>query len=193
MKSRLHTFVAHTLPGTWLLYVVLFFTFITPSMAEDFINISDIKDCRAISAEQERLLCYDTVIDGGIFNEQQVRQKRAEVFGSKTMANSEPVAPAPPESSSPSSKAGIAEAPPAATKKSRNDSSDSLTVTIVKTRKDGNGFYYFQTAEGQVWKQQNASRWTIDTPFEAVVKAGVMGSFFLEVKGSRGTRVKRVR
>lgn len=197
MKSRSQNILAHTLPGAPLLFVVLFSAFVTPSMAEEFVNISDIKGCRAIKDEQERLVCYDTVMDGGIFNEQKVRQKKVETFGSKTMP---PVEPAVSEPSAPPVKAEVAKAPaestrksPPVPKKSKKDSSDSLAVTIVRTKKDGNGFYYFQTSEGQVWKQQNATKWTIDTPFEADIRAGALGSFFLEVQGSRGTRVKRVR
>lgn len=190
MKPRLQNILAHTLPGTLLLFAVLFFTFIQPSKADEFENITDIKDCRAISNEQERLLCYDTVMDGGIFNEQQVRQQKVEVFGSRTMASPEPAAAEP---TNPSTQSEMAKTTPAPTKETKKDSSDNLTVTIVKTKKDGNGFYYFQTAEGQVWKQQNATRWTISTPFQADIRAGAMGSFFLEVEGSRGTRVKRVR
>ena len=186
MKSRLQYNFALTLTSACPLFFVLSLTFVSSSIAEELINITDIKDCRAISDEQQRLVCYDTVMDGGVFNEQKIRQKQVEVFGSRTMAIPDPVVPA---TSEPSSTVTTVEAP----KKSKKDKDDSLAVTIVRTKKDGNGFYYFQTSEGQVWKQQNASRWTIDTPFEADIRPGALGSFFLEVEGSKGTRVKRMR
>ena len=50
-------------------------------LADEFVNISEIKECRGIAATAERLLCYDTVADGGIFNEQQLQQVRKENFG----------------------------------------------------------------------------------------------------------------
>ena len=50
-------------------------------LADEFVNISDIKECRGIAARAERLLCYDTVADGGVFNEQQLQQVQKENFG----------------------------------------------------------------------------------------------------------------
>lgn len=52
-----------------------------PSLAEEFDNIRDMQACRAIPADAERLLCYDTVADGGIFNEQKVQEVQARKFG----------------------------------------------------------------------------------------------------------------
>jgi len=51
--------------------------FVLPVLADELINISDIKGCRAISGDTERLACYDTVIDGGVFNEQKLKQPNA--------------------------------------------------------------------------------------------------------------------
>lgn len=50
-----------------------------PLLAEESGEIDDLKECRAIAADTERLHCYDTVLDGGIFNQQKVR---TENFGS---------------------------------------------------------------------------------------------------------------
>ena len=40
-----------------------------------------MKDCRPITAKAERLLCYDTVVDGGVFNQQELEQVQKENFG----------------------------------------------------------------------------------------------------------------
>lgn len=56
---------------------------IQPLMADEFVNVSDVKECAAIADKAERLLCYDTVADGGVFNQQQLQQVQAENFGSK--------------------------------------------------------------------------------------------------------------
>lgn len=50
-------------------------------LADEFSNISDIENCRAIPSDSERLLCYDTVMDGGVFNQQVVQKAQEEKFG----------------------------------------------------------------------------------------------------------------
>jgi len=162
-------------------------------LADEPINISDIKGCRVIEGETERLACYDTVSGGGIFNEQKLKQVQVEEFGSSKMKP----APQPPPEQSPAVAAdpGVAPtqktAPKPATGKAI--SVDNLNVTIVRDQKDRKNIYYFQTSDGQVWKQQEAEPWNIKPPFEAEIKAGVLGSFFLVHEGGVSTRVKRVR
>lgn len=167
---------------------------VLPLLADEFTNISEIKDCRAIQGASERLLCYDTVVDGGVFNQQQLKQVQVENFGSKKMPKEKAPAPAPSTAvgtvSAPSTTTGTASTPATSGTKV---SVDRLTVTITRTKKDANGIYYFQTSDGQVWKQISASRWSTAVPFEAEIKAGTFGSFFLVNEGGKSTRVKRVR
>ena len=66
-------------------------------------------------------------------------------------------------------------------------------VTIVRVQKDPNGFLYFQTAKGQVWKQKTSGNYFTKVPFEAEIKSGMLGSFFLVTKGRGAIRVKRVK
>lgn len=131
-------------------------------LADTPVNVKDITKCRSIDGKAERLLCYDTIADGGIFNEQQLQQVRVENFGSK--------------------------------KKVTDVSVDELTVSITRIQKDVNGLRYFQTSDGQVWKQQNMGSWSSKVPFDAEIKAGTLGSFFLKEKGGkRSIKVKRIR
>jgi len=130
-------------------------------LADEPVNVSDIKDCRVIKASAERLLCYDTVVDGGIFNQQQLQQVQRENFGSKETA---------PEISV-----------------------DRLSVSIVRIQNGANGLRYFHTSDGQVWKQSNSGSWSSTVPFEAELKAGTLGSFFMVSESGRSIRVKRVR
>jgi len=136
-------------------------THVQPLLADEYINITDFRDCRAIKEKAERLLCYDTIADGGVFNAQQIRQVQQESFGVKQKA---------PESSI-----------------------DQLGVTIVRVQKDVNGILYFHTAKGQVWKQKNSGNYVSKVPFEAEIKSGVLGSFFLVTKGRGAIRVNRVK
>ena len=62
-------------------------TGVQPLLAAEPVNVTDFQDCRAIKGKSERLLCYDTIADGGVFNQQQVRQVQEETFGAR---NSEP-------------------------------------------------------------------------------------------------------
>jgi len=61
-------------------------TQVQPLLADEYINISEFQDCKAIKKKSERLLCYDTIADGGVFNEQQIKQLQQETFGAKEKA-----------------------------------------------------------------------------------------------------------
>lgn len=226
MKTSFKKVVVKPFLSTVLLGLGASQLLVLPLLADEFTNISEIKDCRAIQGASERLLCYDTVVDGGIFNQQQLKQVQVENFGSRKMPKEKTPAPstatgtasapstAAGTASAPSTAAGTASAPapstaigtvsapapstaigtastPAAS--GTKVSVDRLTVTITRTKKDAGGIYYFQTSDGQVWKQTNASRWSTAVPFEAKIKAGAFGSFFLVNEGGKSTRVKRVR
>lgn len=134
---------------------------IQPALAEEAASVEDFLACRAISGKAERLLCYDTISDGGVFNQQKLEQVQRETFGSKEKAPEITV--------------------------------DQLTVTVVRVQEGANGVHYFHTADGQVWKQQDPSRYSTKVPFEAEIKSGTMGSFFLVNDKGRGVRVERVR
>ncbi len=54
---------------------------VSPVLADELVNISDITQCRAVKSDAERLLCYDTIADGGIFNEQKLSEVRKDNFG----------------------------------------------------------------------------------------------------------------
>lgn len=130
-------------------------------LADEHINLTDFQDCRVIKGKAERLLCYDTIADGGVFNQQQVRQVQEETFGAK---DSEP-----------------------------DIAIDKLGVTIERIEKDASGKRYFYTTGGQVWKQQKPGSYPSKVPFEAELKSGALGSFFLVNDSGRSTRVKRVK
>ena len=209
MKSLLQKVVAVPFFSTLLISLSVSQMFMLPLLADESVNISDIKGCRGIKSDVERLSCYDTVNDGGIFNEQKQREVRVEDFGSETMPKEPAPAlePEPAPASTPatapavttqSSDAPVAEpkvapAQEAAPVAGKGVSAKELDVTIVRLKKGNGGIYYFQTSEGQVWKQQNARSWNLKAPFDAKIKKGAMGSFFLIHEGGKSARVKRVR
>lgn len=189
MKFGSRKSIKTPLPGVVFLCAIILQALPTQICAAEPENISSVDGCRVIEDEKERLLCYDTVVNGGVFNEQKVRQVRVEEFGSERMPKEvkQEQEAAPASATSPSALAKTKST------KTRKVSNDELSVTIVRSKKDHNGFYYFQTEDGQVWKQQNASSWSGSVPYSAVIKKGLLGSYFLEDEGGRATRVKRVR
>jgi len=54
--------------------LLLSLAFVQPLQADSSEEIRDISGCRSIAADAERLLCYDTVIDGGVFNQQEAQK-----------------------------------------------------------------------------------------------------------------------
>ena len=70
---------------------------------------------------------------------------------------------------------------------------DQLTVTIVDIQKASNGIYFFHTADGNVWKHSSKGSWNLPVPFQAEIKSGMLGSYFLVAETGKSTRVKRVR
>jgi hypothetical protein len=166
--------------------------------ADEMMNITDVKDCQGISGDAERLTCYDTVSRGGVFNEQELKQVQIEQFGGKNLkkpAGPVPVEPVPAETKEPASTAAVdaSEEPESSALPATKISVDEIQVTVVRVKKDGAGFLYFQTSDGQVWKQQSATSWSLMVPFDAKIEKGMMGSFFLVSEGGKSTRVTRLK
>lgn len=132
-----------------------------PAAADDTGEIRDIRKCRSIEGRAERLLCYDTLADGGVYGQKQVEKVQRENFGSKD--------------------------------KEPEISVDKLTVTIVRVQEGQNRVRYFHTADGRVWKQNGRGKWNMEVPFQAEIRSGMMGSFFLVTENGKSTRVRRVR
>ena len=71
---------------TKILFLPVFFVMagsIQTVLADETIDVSEFQDCRAIKGMAERLLCYDTIADGGVFNTQKLEQAQQETFGNK--------------------------------------------------------------------------------------------------------------
>jgi hypothetical protein len=129
--------------------------------AQETVDVRDFRECRAIVGKAERLLCYDTIADGGVFNTERVEQMQRETFGDNT--------------------------------RQADISIDQLSVTIVQILKDANGMRYFFTDGDQAWKQVDRGNYSSKVPFEAEIKSGALGSYFLVNESGRSIRVKRVR
>ena len=74
MKNSLQKILVLPLLSTLMIGLGASQLFMSSLLADDLVNISDVEDCRGIWGDVERLSCYDTVIDGGIFNEQKLKE-----------------------------------------------------------------------------------------------------------------------
>ena len=69
--------------GSASLGLALIFLLSPPVSADEFVSASAPSECRPIEVDAERLLCYDTVADGGVYNRQRLEEVQKEKFGSK--------------------------------------------------------------------------------------------------------------
>jgi hypothetical protein len=186
MNSSFRKQAFNTVTGRVAMLLVVSVLSLSPLLAQEPVNITDFKGCQAIENNKARLLCYDTVANGGIYNEEKHQEVIVEEFGADKMRKPEEVRQAPP----PVEPASAGRTTPPSPV---SDSSDRLVVTVTRVKKDANGYHYFQTEDNQVWKQQNAGAWGTQAPFEATLKKGMFSSFFLVNEEGMSTRVKRLR
>lgn len=184
--------------STLFVLAALLQVYTSPALADEVFNITDIKDCQGIQGDAERLSCYDTVSRGGVFNEQQLQQVQIEQFGGENLRKKPEPTSAEPTSAMTTEPVSTdtrdtGKKPESSTPPKTKISIDEINVTVVSVKKNNVGIHYFQTSDGQVWKQKSATRWGLEVPFDARIKKGLVGSFFLVHEGGKSTRVKRVK
>ena len=151
--------------------------FISPLQADELMNIDKVEDCGKIKGDKERLACFDTVINGGIFNEEILKQVQIDEFGASTMAKEPAPATAPASEvvTTPQAQPSAVPEPKTEPVAAAGVSENRLDVTIVRLKKGNGAIYFFQTSDRQVWKQQNASKWNLKAPFEARPAKSLIG------------------
>jgi hypothetical protein len=121
--------------------------------------------CTAIADDVERLACYD-----------------------RALRAPQPAAPAPPAQSAAAPPAARA---PAAAAADESIASESIAIVVVGVRAQPGRETTFTTQDGTTWVQTDSQRIVglPDTPFEAELKPGAMGSRFL-VPAGRGRAIR---
>ncbi|HUQ53061.1 MAG TPA: hypothetical protein VM692_12625, partial [Gammaproteobacteria bacterium] len=96
--------------------------------------------------------------------------------------------------------ARVAPSAPSAPSAGRSDADDEeetiIPIVVVNTRTIPNRETTFTTKDGKTWVQTDTQRLVNlpETPFEAEIKSGAMGSYFLVAKDRpRAVRVRQVR
>lgn len=145
--------------------------------------MGDLKVCRAIADDRERLACYDAKIgniltaneagDVRIVDREDVRRTKRQLFGFSIPA------------------VGIL----AGDDKDEDVDKDALfTTTIASARALPNGGWRFTTAEGAVWEINSPMRRIAPIkPGDPVeFKKAALGSYFIRIAGQVGVKGKRV-
>jgi hypothetical protein len=160
--------------------------------------------CTAIDDAAERLACYDRALRGA-----PPPAATPSPAAQAPSGSAPPAAPAPtaapsaavtdpqPERRVRESSAPPAPAAPAATAAgSSSDSQRIIPIVIVSTRALAGRETTFTAEDGTSWVQTDSQRIAQlpDTPFDAQIKPGAMGSYFLVAKDrGRAIRVRQVR
>lgn len=145
--------------------------------------LSDLRACRALASESERLACYDAKVDvllgaedAGdvrVIDREEARKTRRQLFGLPM----------------PDIRIFKADAKDEAT-----ESSDLFETTIASARQFGQGSWRLTTAEGAVWEINNPPRRLapIKEGDKVVFKKATLGYYFVRINGQLGVKGRRV-
>ncbi len=137
--------------------------------------------CRAITASDARLACFDAATaafdtaeqrgEVTVIDRVQARETRARLFGLDL---------------------GTANL---FGRLRQDDPVDAIETTLASGRQDGRGQWTFVLADGAIWRQIDMERVTARVAPGAVVRIrqGAVGSYLLSVGGARSVRVRRER
>lgn len=145
--------------------------------------LSDLRACRALASESERLACYDAKVDAllgaeaagdvRVFDREEARKTRRQLFGL------------------PLPDIAILKADP---KDEAEEPSDLFETTIVSSRRVDKESWRLTTAEGAVWEINNPPRRLapIKEGDKVVFKRASLGYFFIRINGQLGVKGRRV-
>lgn len=150
--------------------------------------------CTAIADDAERLACYDRALRAA-----QAPASPTPAAAPATQAPAAPAAQAPAASAAQASPSATASAPTpstatAAPAAQRGDADEIIPIVIVGVRALSGRETTFTAQDGTTWVQTDSQRVAglPDTPFDAEIKPGALGSKFLVPKDrGRAVRVRR--
>lgn len=152
-----------------------------PAQAQDADYIEELKTCRTIKDEDDRLACYDAKVgamvsaseagDVKIVDREDVRRTRRQLFGF-TVPDLD-----------------ILEGD-----EQDKESSEMLETTITSARQLAGKVWRFTTAEGAVWEINNAPARLapIKAQDKVIFKKASLGFYFIRINGQMGVKGKRI-
>ena len=152
-----------------------------PASAQDADYFAELKACRSIEDEDDRLECYDSKVgamvsasDAGdvrIVDREDVRRTRRQLFGFTVPA------------------LDILEGD-----EQDKEASEMLETTVTSARQLTNMAWRFTTAENAVWEINNApARFRpINAGDKVIFKEASLGFYFIRINGQKGVKGKRI-
>jgi hypothetical protein len=164
----------------------------TPSAAED----ETLLGCRAIEGSEERLACYDRVVD---------RVNREIAPGvpatEPRVSSSERPAAEPPSSEAPEDRTlrerlfgrSASESATALRRTYGIETPNEIASKVADAKRMGDKTYQIALENGQVWRQVEAVHFVVKSGDTVEIEAGLAGSYYLRRNGAgRTIRVKRI-
>lgn len=145
-------------------------------------HIADLRACRALAGESERVRCYDAKVgallgafeagDVRLVDRAEVRKTKRQLFG-LTMPEIDILK---------------------GDEKDEQELSDLFETTITEGRQTGPASWRFTTAEGAVWEINNPPRKIapIRPGDKVVFKKASLGYYFIRINGQIGVKGRRV-
>ena len=178
----------------------------TPAVADDT-SIDAMRDCRSIGADDERVACYDAIVDAlaaPAARLEAAAEPDPERPPAAPAVESAPAAATPPAAAAAASAAGAAAAATDAGKSAEDsfglppevaaDRPDEIELTIAELTKMSSGRIALTATNGQVWRQTTSSTLRLREGDVVVIRRGSLGSHKLTMAGTnRSMKVKRVR
>jgi hypothetical protein len=133
--------------------------------------------CTGIASDEARLACYDRALgseadESAPANRSTDSRRRSTSDAGRAAADASPA-------EADSVRRSTRSRQPADTQ----DEETSVIVTVVEVRSGAPGRSIFVTDEGEVWVQSGGRRlYPPQTPFEAEVRPGALGSYFLDAE-----------
>jgi hypothetical protein len=160
---------------------ILAFAAPLPASAQDADYLAELKTCRSIEDEDDRLECYDAKVgamvsatDAGdvrIVDREDVRRTRRQLFGF-TVPDLD-----------------ILEGD-----EQDKEASEQLETTVTSARQMTNKAWRFTTAENAVWEISNAPARlrSINAGDKVIFKEASLGFYFIRINGQMGVKGKRI-
>jgi hypothetical protein len=153
--------------------------------------------CTAIQDDTERLACYDRALRGGAAPTAPAPTAAPPAADAPTLGTNDQRGERRIRSSTatPAPAAPTVNVPPAAGNVGRGNGDELIPIVVVNVRALPGRETTFTDRDGTRWVQTDSQRIVNlpDAPFDANLKRGAMGSFFLVPEEGRAIRVRQVR
>ncbi|GLP97440.1 hypothetical protein [Paraferrimonas sedimenticola] len=148
-------------------------------------NSAELKDqlqtCSIIAASDARLQCFDALAQS--LNPPSTQPAPTSVQQTQLTESPAPVASATVSSTTPASTESFGAEQVKVDKAEDKPKEESITATIVSTKRDAYKRYRITLDNGQVWKQRETVRFSLREGQEVIIRRGLVGNYYLTKSG----------